>query len=193
MQRSFTADLVGLSPYSQSKYHATEKLDKELDDAYRNRTWRNHMHVTADGYVAIPPMAIKNALSEAAQFLGIQIPGKGKSTWTKHFVAGILVLSPVVLNIEANSVNPETLFLPSNGVRGDGKRVTKMYPFIPQGWKGSVEIVAVDDLLTPDVIQHHLKEAGSLIGVGRFRPRQNGYYGRFSVSNFKEVKNAMAA
>ena len=27
----------------------------------------------------------------------------------------------------------------------------------------------------------HLKEAGQFIGLGRFRPRKNGYYGRFEI------------
>ena len=32
-----------------------------------------------------------------------------------------------------------------------------------------------------DVFEDHLKEAGNFIGVGRFRPRMNGFYGRFKV------------
>ena len=37
-------------------------------------------------------------------------------------------------------------------------------------------------------IEKYLKHAGEFIGLGYFRPRRNGYYGRFTVHDFKEVK-----
>jgi hypothetical protein len=39
----------------------------------------------------------------------------------------------------------------------------------------------LDETVTPPVFEEHLREAGSFVGVGRFRPRQGGYYGRFVV------------
>ena len=74
-----TCKLQSISPYSQSRYHETPKLNKELDDDYRKRTWREYLHYDKEGQVYIPPMAFKNCLSEVAKFLGIQIPGKGKT------------------------------------------------------------------------------------------------------------------
>jgi hypothetical protein len=43
----------------------------------------------------------------------------------------------------------------------------------------------LDDVISPDVFEQHLKDAGNFIGIGRFRPRNNGYYGRFSVKSIK--------
>lgn len=88
--------LESLSPYSQSRPHVTSKLNKEAADAYEARTWHHRLHLDDDG-VVIPGMAFKNCLSEAAKFLSIQIPGKGKSTYTKHFDAGVLVLESAPL------------------------------------------------------------------------------------------------
>src|SRR5262245_66011200 len=82
-----TAELEGISPYSQSKHHITPKKERELPKDYEERTWRERLHVNKDGYVFIPPMAFKNCIAEIAKFLGVQIPGKGKSTYTKHFEA----------------------------------------------------------------------------------------------------------
>ena len=75
--------LKGTSPYSQSRPHTTPKLNKETPDAHEARTWMNRLHVK-DGQVFIPGNAIRNCLAEAAKFLSIQIPGKGKATYTKH-------------------------------------------------------------------------------------------------------------
>lgn len=180
-----TAKLKSISPYSQSKYHNTPKLDKELPHDYTERTWRHFMHVTPEGEVFIPPMAPKNALSEAAKYLNKSIPGKGKSTYTKHFEAGVLVdPEPIRLGIKSDEVQGEKLFLPADGRRGSGKRVEKIYPLIPS-WEATVVFMVVDPMITEDVFREVLSEAGKFIGIGRFRPRNNGYYGRFVVVSMK--------
>lgn len=178
------ATLESVSPYSQSRHYETETLNKEGKADYEARTWRDRMHTLDDGTVFIPPMAFKNALSEIAKFLSIQIPGKGKSTYTKHFEAGVLVMDAVPLGIKRDAVEGEWLFVPADGKRGSGKRVKKCFPLIRQ-WKAAVKFYIIDDTITPEVFEQHLKEAGAFIGIGRFRPRNNGFYGRFKVVEVK--------
>src|SRR5262249_52352527 len=130
-----TFRIIGISPYSQSRPHLEEKEPNEGHDDYRKRTWRAHLHVNKDGDVYIPPSSIKNCISEAAKFLSITVPGKGRSTYTKHIEAGTACVRPVALGIKADDVESETLFLPSDGKRGSGTRVWKTYPCIHE-WKG---------------------------------------------------------
>lgn len=184
--KTATVQLRSVSPYSQSKHYTTEKLPKELPKDYEARTWRDRLHTTDSGEVFIPPMSFKNCLSEAAKFLGIQIPGKGKSTYTKHFEAGVLVTDALMLGINAADVKGEWLFVPSDGVRGSGKRVDKCFPVIHE-WAGEVTFHILDETITEDVFVNVLKQAGAFIGIGRFRPRNNGFYGRFSVESVKWV------
>ena len=181
--RIATCKLSSISPYSQSRYHETPKLNKEQPDDYRQRTWREHRHYDENG-VYIPPMTFKNCLSEAAKFLSVQIPGKGKSTYTKHFEAGVLVLEPCPLGIKKEDVEHENLFLPSDGVRGSGKRVIKTYPVIRE-WATTCTFYVQDDMITEEVFRYHLEQAGTFIGIGRFRPRNNGYYGRFKLDSME--------
>lgn len=182
-----TVSLTSASPYSQSKYHSTEKLPKEIAKDYEARTWRERLHYMDDGEVFIPPMAFKNCLAEAAKFLSIQIPGKGKSTYTKHFEAGVLVTDAVPLGVQKDDVPGEWLFLPSDGVRGSGKRVEKCFPRIEE-WAAVVTFYILDDTITEEVFENHLRQAGQFIGIGRFRPRNNGFYGRFNVEAVKWQK-----
>ncbi len=177
-----TVELSAVSPYSQSKFYQTPKLQKELAKDYEERTWRDRLHVDKNGVVYIPAMALKNCIAEAAKFLGRQIPGKGKSTYTKHFEAGILVLENVSLGVKKSDVDGEWFFVPADGKRGGGKRVMKCFPVIPQ-WTGTAVFHVLDETITEDVFLEHLKEAGNFIGIGRFRPRNNGFYGRFSVGD----------
>lgn len=197
MPKIATFNIVGTSPYSQSKPYLTEALPNESHDDYRMRTWRDHLHVR-NGKVFIPPGAIKNCVSEAAKFMSISVPGKGKATYTKHVEAGVACVKPIELGIAASDVESETLFLPADGRRGSGKRVWKTYPVLHQ-WRGSVELIILDETVlhtsqrTGDtVLQYIVEGAGQYIGLGRFRPRNNGFYGRFIVEDF-EVRELTAA
>lgn len=176
--------LESISPYSQSRYYQTPKKEKEGPADYEERTWRDRVHTDRDGNIQIPPMSFKNCLAEAAKFLSVQIPGKGKATYTKHFEAGVLVNTPLTLPIRKEDVEGEWLFVPASGRRGDGRRVQKCFPVIHQ-WAGEVEFLIIDDTLTEEAFRYHIQQAGQLIGIGRFRPRNNGYYGRFKVTKFQ--------
>jgi hypothetical protein len=189
-----TFTIRGISPYSQSRPHLDEYEPNESFDDYRKRTWRSHLHVDKDGEVIIPPGAIKNCVAESAKFLNINVPGKGKATYTKHVEAGTACVRPVVLGINVSDVDSETLFLPADGRRGSGKRVWKQYPIIPE-WGGKVEIIVLDETVLQSsrttgnpVLQDIVEGAGQYIGLGRFRPRNNGFYGRFIVEDFKLLK-----
>ena len=180
--RTAIVKMHSISPYSQSKHYDVPKLDKEIPKDYEARTWRERMHVNKDGHVFIPPMAFKNCLSECAKFLSIQIPGKGKATYTKHIEAGVLVTEPLVLPIKKEDADCEWLFVPSDGRRGGGTRVNKCFPLIRE-WEGEVTFYILDETVTEDVFKLHIEEAGKFIGIGRFRPRNNGFYGRFEVED----------
>ena len=183
------ADLRSISPYSQSKAIQSTINTGEAKDSFEERTWRERMHTDEDGIVFIPTMAIKNCLSNVAKFLAETVPGKGKATYTKHFEAGTMVLDPISLGIKAADVFGERLFVPSDGVRGGGKRVWKTFPLIPK-WTGTVQIHLTDPILIdkPNKVHEYLDHAGSFVGLGRFRPRNNGFYGRFKVADFRVLK-----
>lgn len=187
--RVATATLESISPYSQSKHYQPDEVGvratgtrTESPKDRETRTWRERCHVDKDENLFIPPMAFKNCLAEIAKYLSVQIPGKGKSTYTKHFEAGVMVLEGLSLPIKKDAVSGEWLFVPADGRRGSGKRVEKCFPVV-QSWTGKVQFHILDDVISPEVFEQHLREAGNFIGIGRFRPRNNGYYGRFAVKS----------
>jgi hypothetical protein len=183
--RTVRVTIEGIAPISFSAPIQSKKSTGESHDAFEERTWRERLHVDDKGKVFIPPSALKNCLSDVAKYLSESVPGKGKSTYTKHFEAGVMVIEPIGLGIDAKTVEGERLFVPASGKRGDGKRVWKTFPVIRQ-WSGSAEIHILDPLLMdkPDKVREYLEHAGKFIGMGRFRPRNNGFYGRFKVTKF---------
>lgn len=215
--RYATFQLQSESEYSQSRPHVTPKLNKESAADYEARTWDKRLHVK-DGQVVIPAMSMRNCISEAAKFLSIQIPGKGKATYTKHFDSGIMIIedSPIfthggdpivppsemgkkkILSMAPDKANEDAdidaydvpvseaygdwIFTPADGVPGSGKRVWKCYPMIAQ-WAAQFSVAVLDDTITDEVFLRVLQQAGQLIGIGRFRVRNRGTYGRFTVQS----------
>ena len=178
--------LVGASPLGFSAPVASTKERGENHDAFEERTWRERMHMDDDGKVFLVPMSIKNCLVEVCKYLGETIPGKGKATWTKHYEGGLMIPKPLQLGVKAKDVPGLKLFVPSSGIRGGGSRVWKTFPVL-QKWSTDVEALLFDRLLidNTDKFQEFLEHAGQFIGLGFFRPRNNGYYGRFTVENFR--------
>ena len=178
------AHIESLSPYSQSRKHDTPKLEKEHNDDHEKRTWREKSHYDKNEDVFIPPMAFKIALAECARFLSETIPGKGKATWTKHFEAGILCMDPIYLGVKKNDTVGESYWMNSDGKRGSGSRVLRTFPCV-QEWKVKVPFYVLDQTITEPVFRKYVNEAGKFIGIGRFRPRNGGFYGRFKLANLE--------
>jgi hypothetical protein len=191
-----TCHLSSASVYSQSRPYQVEKKPRETPADYEKRTWRERMHLSEKnpGKIVIPAMQFKNSLAECAKYMSQQIPGKGKATYTKHFEAGVIIMDSMELDIKADDVKGETVFVPSSGKRGDGNRVYKTFPKIPS-WSGVIAFTIFDHTITEEVFKTHLGQAGQFIGIGRWRPRNNGMYGRFTVDkvDWKENEVAKAA
>ena len=181
-----TVHLASTAPYSPSRSYdqEIEKLPRETHDAYEVRTWRNKCHSMPNGKIFIPPMSFKMSLDKAASMLGRQIPGKGKSTYTKFFLSGVLVMDPVILPMTKEDCALDRIFANADGKRGSGKRVWRNFPRVDK-WSEDVKYHVLADEITPDVFEEHLRQAGAFVGIGRFRPESGGYYGRYEIKGIK--------
>jgi len=157
----------------------TKPRDATWED-WEERIWKRKAHVTEEGEVFIPPMALKNCLSEAASYKSMKIPGKGNQKYTKHFVAGILCVEPLLLGVPLEKVDKFHLYVPADGKRGGKGRVWKIFPRIMK-WEAIAEVLVLDDIITEEIFELTLRDAGQFIGLGTFRPSNNGFYGRFDV------------
>lgn len=177
-------DLVSTAPYSQSRQHDTPELDKETKGDWDARTWRDKCTTDDDGNVCIPAMALKQCLDVAAKRFGGQIPGKGKATYTKSFLSGVICEANVPIGWHKDTVPSITLRVDAKGVRGGGTRVPRTFPQVPN-WKGTAVFYILDDTVTRTIFEKCLIEAGRFVGIGRFRPENGGLNGRFTVEAFR--------
>src|SRR5690606_21498107 len=150
-----------LTPYNQSRQHFADKEDKETHDAYEKRTWREKAHYDEKGIAYIPPMAFKGCIANAAKMLAIPIPGKGKSLYTKHFVAGIMVTDPLSLGVKRDDVQPQWLSVSPQGRKGE-MGVMRAFPHFPQ-WEGTIAVHVLDDTIGKEIFERVIKEAGNFV------------------------------
>jgi hypothetical protein len=182
-------EIRSLAPYSASRMHNEPKLNKETHGDYDERTWREKANYnSATGEVYIPAMAFKQAMDDVAKMFSTQIPGKGKSTYTKHFLAGNICIEDVKIGVHRDEMLKRQINANADGVRGSGKRVPRIFPETVS-WSGTTTFLITDDTITKDIFETTLRNAGMFIGVGRFRRQKGGQYGAFEVAklDFQEV------
>lgn len=175
------------SPYSQSAKHQTPFLDREGHDDYDQRTWRDKCTVNKDGQVCIPAMALKQCIDTAAYKLGEKLPGRRGATYKSFFASGFFCNGDVPIAngkaLQQKDAEPKLISANADGVRGSGKRVPRRFPEFAK-WHGVAEFTIVDDVITQDVFERHIKAAGVIVGIGRFRPENGGTNGRFRCTKF---------
>lgn len=181
--RNCTFTLTSLTPYSQSSFVRSKRDQKEDWEAYEARTVGEKTHTTKDGFVFIDPMALKFCITAAAKRVGRRIPGRNTSSYGKRFDGGILLMEPIVLPIKNKDMRLDWVNCHANGQRGSGKRVRRCFQVIDE-WTAQVTVWLTDDIITREVFEEAVREAGQFIGIGRFRPENGGWYGRFQASNF---------
>ena len=93
----YTVKLQGTTPMLFGRQYVVPKLNKESHAEYEERTWRERTHRNEQGHAVLSPLSLKNCLRDAAKYLSESIPGKGKSTFTKHFKSGIMVFDQILL------------------------------------------------------------------------------------------------
>lgn len=185
-----TAKLIGVADLMFGKHVPELKADDETHEQREQRTWKQKVHLTKEGQCYLPPFALKNGLESAARWLSLKIPGEGHKTFTKRFVAGVLVSDKLLLfdkvgkPIGLDAVEPVPIFAPSDGKRGGPKRVFRIFPTI-HDWQTDVVIHVFDNKITANVMERHLKTVGQFIGFGSMRVENGGINGRFAIDKFQ--------
>jgi hypothetical protein len=187
--------IKGVSPYSQSRYIDQDDLPKqgkEGADDYEKRTWQARIHRDGRGVPFLPAMSIKKSLDAASSYLG-KIKGERNATYTKRFKSGLLVTENFALTENGKPVTSiadfqgEWLFLDANGKSMQGStRVKRCMPRLTT-WTAAGVIHVVDEVITETVLEQALTDAGKFVGIGRFRPQNGGFYGRFVLDSMEIV------
>jgi hypothetical protein len=131
---------------------------------------------------------LKAALDEAAKYLSMKLVGN--STFTQLFRCAVVPISdqPLLMinNKPVTADDPafeqEWINAHVDGNRnGSGKRVPRAYPIFRDWTCPDVEFEILDPRITEEIFLKHMAACGVFKGIGRFRPGNGGFNGRFEV------------
>jgi len=188
--KQFTVTVKGKSPYMQHRMD-TESLD--LWEKKHNLTITRpevsqedsvraeyHCYRNQKGKCYIPAEHFRQAMIGAGTFIKSKVGASTKSM--KGIVAAMF------------TVSPEEILLPDyDGIdkRSAVNRVVKarIITVRPKwsNWKVTFKLLIDNDTITKEIVQQLLTFAGSNVGIGSYRPTNNGQFGRFEVVDLKEL------
>jgi hypothetical protein len=180
--RVATLTIVGLTPYSQSRAFRSEKKKEETYDDFDCRAWPEHLYVNEAGEIFIPAVALIQGFAAAASYLakGGDLKKKGAANWAQNFLCGLAVAEGPTIGVKAKDAIPERVYCHADGRRGSGKRVYRTFPIMHK-WSATVVAHILDDSIPEDIFRKVATAFGLFIGIGRYRPQNGGYLGRFTV------------
>lgn len=177
--------LTGLSGMIFGKAVAEKKARSESHAEFDERTWQQKCRVADDGFLYLPPIALKACLTSTASYAGMRVEGKGVRTYTASFVRGLQCSEPIRLDTTLADVELlHELVISEPGNRRKGTRVNRTFPYVAE-WTASASAQVLDAIITPEILRHHLNLAGIMTGLGTWRPENGREYGRFQVSGFE--------
>jgi hypothetical protein len=194
--RTATAHLKSVTPYSQSRHYSEEECPKSVgpagqetkldNEAYDLRYWTHHAHIDErTGRVYIPGVQIKHALVAASSYNPIKDASRGGSAKMGiKFRAGVSVQGNILLPLTEKDLVRERIYAHATPSKPNSGRVWRSYPVIPE-WEGDLEFLIYDPTIQAADFEKTLQTAGMFIGIGRWRPVNNGDYGRFVVTRIK--------
>lgn len=146
-----------------------ERPEVSKEDAVRAEY---HCYRNADGKCYIPSDQIRGALIGAGTYMKAKVGGRAKSM--KIIVAAMFI--PV----------PEQILLPDYDAidkrsavnRNVKARVIAIRPKW-MNWQVEFDLQVYEDSITKETVEQLFKYAGSYVGIGSFRPTNNGMFGRF--------------
>jgi hypothetical protein len=189
--KSFEVKIEGITPYMQHRMD-DQKLEEwektrhqiiERDDVAKEDLLRAEFHSYRDGVKGkyfIPSDQIQGAMINAGALSKSKVGNAKKSM--KNIVAAMF------------SINPEKIFL-ANSYEIDKRsavnrnikaRVICIRPRWDK-WQAEFTLLIDNDTITESTARQILEDAGNYIGIGSFRPQNNGKYGRFKITKFNKV------
>ncbi len=189
--KQFKIKIQGLTPYMQhrmddvkletwekSRGLIMERPEIALEDLKRAEY---HCYRNGAGNCFIPSDQLRGAFINAGSAVKAKVGGRSKSM--KQVVAAMFMVSPEQIELpdfdlvdKRSAVN-----------RNIKARVISIRPKWTT-WEVEFTLNVMNDTITTETIKQIIEYAGDYVGIGSFRPTNNGMFGRFELIDFKELK-----
>lgn len=190
--KSYKVKIKGSSPYMQHRMddQSLEKWEQSrhmiienlgLNDPDQKKA-EFHCYRNDDGSCFIPSTQIKAALIEAGKLVKGKVGSATKSM--KNIVAGMFLVTPEqILMPDYDCIDKRSAV--NRNVKA---RIITVRPKWNAGWEAEFTLKVKIDTITEDMIKNIIQYAGEYIGIGSFRPTNNGEFGCYDVVSITEMK-----
>lgn len=133
-----------------------------------------HSYRNAEGKYFIPADQIRGSLIGAGTYVKAKVGGRAKSM--KQVVAAMFMVSPDEIIIpEYNAIDKRSAV--NRNVKA---RIVVIRPKWLE-WSAEFDLIITNDTITKETVKSILDYAGDYVGIGSFRPTNNGMFGRFTT------------
>lgn len=187
--KQFQVEIEGVTPYMQHRmddakledWEKNRRLIIERDDISKDDQFRAEFHSynDKDGFY-IPSEHLVGAFINAGAMVKSKV-GNGKKSM-KNIVAGMFSIKEQKLRL------PKEYEIDKRSAvnRNIKARIICIRPKWNE-WSAKFTLLVDNDTLTKETIQEIITNAGQYIGIGSFRPTNNGMFGRFKLNKITTI------
>lgn len=187
---NYTVTIKGITPYMQHRMDDTKLaewevrrkkiIEREGLNTEDEKTAAYHSFIDDDGNYFLPADHIRMALINAGGFVKSKVGNARKSM--KNIVAAMFTVTPEQIGFpKFDSVDVRSAV--NKNVKA---RVIVKRPKWKEGWRATFTLLVDDDTITAETIKDLFSYAGRYVGIGSYRPTNNGFFGRFEVEKIQK-------
>jgi len=143
------------------------------------------LNLTAEGLLFQPYTHLEGALIESAK--KFKVKGNGKATYSKIFGYCVSVDPFEIPHLIQPKDTKKVEHFVTTAVRKDGGRIVIDRPML-KDWELAFDIEYDEEEVPLEVLKDVLENAGRRVGIGDWRPAKKGKFGKFLITEFKEVE-----
>lgn len=140
-----------------------------------------HSYTDENGAHYLPSEHIRVALINAGAFIKAKVGNARKSM--KNIVAAMFTINPEQIDLPKF----DTIDKRSAVNKNVKARIVVKRPKWNAGWTVSFKIFVDDSTITKETVADLLDYAGRYVGIGSYRPQNNGPFGRFEVESIERA------
>ena len=190
IMKQFKIKIQGLTPYMQHrmddvKLESWEKnrgLIMERPDIAKDDLVRAEYHCYRNeaGKCFIPADQLRGSFINAGSAVKAKVGGRSKSM--KQVVAAMFMVTPERIELpDFDSIDKRSAV--NKNVKA---RVIVVRPKW-SNWEAEFTLNVMNDTITHETVRQIIEHAGDYVGIGSFRPTNNGMFGRFEVKEFNAL------
>ena len=187
----FSVSVKGITPYMQhrmddtkladwekNRKHIIERPEVSHEDIVRAEY---HCYRNVEGKCYIPADHFRLALIGGGTFLKSKVGARTKSM--KSIVAAMFMLSEEeIMMPDFDAIDKRSAV--NKNVKA---RVMVVRPKWTN-WEAKFTLEVGEDTITKETITELITSTGNYIGIGSYRPTNNGYFGRFALTSLDPLK-----